>query len=471
MADNEKVLPDPIEIEGIRIGDDRFKIKARTDLDLNRRENTNVGLNSAARSPEKTVLTGATGFQGEVDATAIASGTGSYAFGPGTIAQGHYSFAFGPGAYSLGNSSFCHKGKGIYGISTDSSNFQADVPYGVTYGEGAASFNFSSAIADYSFSEGRGIAGLLTDNLDSSIGIFSHAEGDGRASGNYSHAEGESSASGNYSHAEGYRTIAKGLGSHAEGYGQFLYNSEEKTEYEREGRTRADGVACHAEGIRTFAAGNATHTEGFWTRANGIYCYARGAYNRAGGFYEDKASDYSCCSAIGINTISTGNYSISTGDCTRAYGECSVSLGRSTVASGQEQVVLGRLNEPKSNCAIIVGGGDNISVDPDKAENGVVQDNNGNFHTQKNIFEFDWGGNLWIQGSFLSGDEKKPVISSEDLKNYYTKTETTNIFLSKEDATEHLLPTVSQSDNGKILSVVNGVWTPVSIVNAEGVAY
>ena len=468
MANEEKVLPDPIEIEGIRIGDDRFKIKSV--LDLNRRKNTNIGLNSAARSPEKTVLTGATGFQGEVDATAIASGVGSYAFGPGAIAQGHYSFAFGPGAYSLGNSSFCHKGKGIYGISTDSSNFQADAPFGVTYGEGAASFNFSSAIADYSFSEGRGIAGLLTDNLDSSIGIFSHAEGDGRASGNYSHAEGGGRASGNYSHAEGYRTIAKGLGSHAEGYGQFLYNSEEKTEYEREGRTRADGTACHAEGNRTFAAGFATHTEGAYTRANGIYCYARGAYNRAGGFYEDKAFDYSCCSAIGINTISTGNYSISTGDHTRAYGERSVSLGRSTIASGQEQVVLGRLNQPKSDYAIIVGGGDNVSISPDKAENGVIEFE-GKTYTQKNIFEFDWNGNLWIQGSFSCGDEKKPVISSEDLKNYYTKTETTNIFLSKEDTTEHLLPTVSQSDNGKILSVVNGVWTPVSIVNAEGVAY
>ena len=27
VADNEKVLPDPIEIDGIRIGDSRFKIK------------------------------------------------------------------------------------------------------------------------------------------------------------------------------------------------------------------------------------------------------------------------------------------------------------------------------------------------------------------------------------------------------------------------------------------------------------
>lgn len=466
MADNEKVLPDPIEIDGIRIGDDRFKIKARADLDLNRRENTNIGLNSTARSPEKTVISGAEGGHGEVDATAVASGVGSYAFGPGAVARGHYSFAFGPGAYTYGNSSFSHHGVGIYGIPTDPYNYDSGKPRGLADGYGAACFNDSAALADYSFSEGHGIAGY-----DSSTGIYSHAEGDGETRGNYSHAEGNGKASGNYSHAEGYRTIAEGLGSHAEGYGQFLYNNEEKTEYEREGRTRADGTACHAEGNRTFAAGFATHTEGTYTRANGSYCYARGAYNRAGGFYEDKASDYLCCSAIGANTISTGNCSISTGSWTRAYGECSVSLGHSTIASGQEQVVLGRLNQPKSDCAIIVGGGDNISVDPDKAENGVVQDGHGNFHTQKNIFEFDWNGNLWIQGSFSCGDEKKPVISSEDLKNYYTKTETTNIFLSKEDATEHLLPIVSQSDNGKILSVVNGVWTPVSIVNAEGVAY
>lgn len=456
MADKEKVASDPIEAEGIRIGNDRFKFK--TNLDLNRDPDSRIGLNSVARSPEKTI---SSSDNIEQKATAIASGVGSYALGPGAVAQGHYSFALGSGAYSLGKNSFCH---GAY----DKIPFDTARPFHSAIGVGSASFNGASAIGDYSFAEGCGQTGF--DVNDTSIGAYAHAEGSGKAYGQCSHAEGYGIATEEGSHAEGFNTIAKGQFSHVEGKGSFNYNDEAKTEYEREGRTRADGTACHAEGVRTFAAGWATHTEGESAKANGLYCHARGYYSRAGGFYEDKASDYSCCSSIGNHTVATGNQSIGAGIYTRAYGENSVSLGCSTIASGQDQVVLGRLNKPKSDCAIIVGGGDNVSVNPDKAENGVVEFE-GKTYIQKNILEFDWDGNLWIRGSFLYGDEKFSAISSEDLKNYYTKTEATDIFLSKEDATEHLLPTVSQSDNGKILSVVNGAWTPISIVNAEGVAY
>lgn len=37
--------------------------------------------------------------------------------------------------------------------------------------------------------------------------------------------------------------------------------------------------------------------------------------------------------------------------------------------------------------------------------------------------------------------------------------------------TYSLPPSVTTDDNGKILQVVNGVWTAVTITNAEGVAY
>lgn len=446
MADEEKILPNPIEAEGIRIGNDRFKFKA--NLDLNRDPDSLIGLNSVARSPEKTI---SPSDNVERDTTAIASGVGSYALGLRAIAQGHYSFALGSGAYAFGKNSFCH---GVY-------DYNAPDPgaYCIAAGIGAASFNGATANGDYSFAEGRGHVGVSDSDIYS--GNYAHAEGYSQAYGEYSHAEGGGMAYGESSHAEGDWTIAEGMCSHVEGHGLFNYNIDAKTEYEREGKTRADGTACHAEGVRTFAAGWATHTEGESAKANGLYCYARGYGSRAGGFYEDKASDYSCCSSIGNHTVATGNQSIGTGLYTSASGENSVSLGCGTIALGNEQIVLGRSNQPKSNYAIIIGGGDRdiLNRPPEHPAN------------KKNIFEFDWDGNLWIGGSFLYGDEKKSAISSEDLKDYYTKIETTNIFLSKEDATEHLLPTVSQSDNGKILSVVNGAWTPISIVNAEGVAY
>lgn len=448
MVDKEKVLPDPIEIEGIRIGDDRFKIK--TNLDLNRDPDSRIGLNSVARSPEKTI---SPSDNVERDTTAIASGVGSYALGLKASATGHYSFALGSGARAMGKNSFCH---GVYDYNTPDPS-----AYCYAAGIGAASFNGAIANGDYSFAEGRGRTGGRENDPDG--GKYAHAEGSGDAFGQYSHAENHGLAEGDNSHAEGDRTVAKGMCSHVEGYGLSGYDiySNTKTEYEREGRTRADGTACHAEGVRTFAAGWATHTEGESTKANGLYCHARGHGSRAGGFYEDKASDYSCCSSIGEHTVATGNQSIGTGFFTNAYGENSVSLGCGTTALGNEQIVLGRTNQPKSNYAVIIGGGDRdiLNRPPEHPVN------------KKNILEFDWDGNLWIRGSFLYGDEKSSAISSEDLKNYYTKTEATNIFLSKEDTAEHLLPTVSQSDNGKILSVVDGVWTPISIANAEGVAY
>lgn len=40
-----------------------------------------------------------------------------------------------------------------------------------------------------------------------------------------------------------------------------------------------------------------------------------------------------------------------------------------------------------------------------------------------------------------------------------------------EEAKENILPTVSNADNGKILAVVNGIWTAVSLINSEEVSY
>lgn len=102
MADKEKVVSDPIEIEGIRIGDDRFKIKA--NLDLNRRneniENAEedfsiIGIGSIARSSKKNDLI----------EKAVARGEGSISLGEGSISLGKESLAIGKYAVAQGDNS------------------------------------------------------------------------------------------------------------------------------------------------------------------------------------------------------------------------------------------------------------------------------------------------------------------------------------------------------------------------------
>ena len=55
------------------------------------------------------------------------------------------------------------------------------------------------------------------------------------------------------------------------------------------------------------------------------------------------------------------------------------------------------------------------------------------------------------------------------LGNVYLGYPTWEEVLGKPD--EIILPTVTTEDNGKILTVVGGVWTPTTIVNGNEVAY
>lgn len=419
MVDEEKKIPDPIDIDGIQIGEDRFRIKS--NLDLNRRENSIIGLNSVARSPEKDVL--AADGQDPQDATAVASGIGSYALGPGAIAQGHYSFAIGSGANAIGNDSFCHAAFGVYGNNPTASLIN-HYPYGRALGEGSVSFNRGGALADYSFAEGVARAGTA-DSATTDGGLYSHAEGASQTRGDYSHAEGSGIAEGMYSHAEGAGR-AGGDYSHAEGSGVGVLID----------APYAKGNSCHAEGIGTFANGYASHAEGYGSIANGYYCHAQGQFSQAGGEKEDtNFLKYVNCTAIGQQVI--------------AKGKNTTVFGDHTAAIEDNQFVIGKWNIPKMNTAFIVGGGINETDE------------------KKNILEFDWNGNLWINGSFSYGEDNKPI----DFNNYYTKTESDEKFSTKEEIKNKLLPSVSASDNGKILMVENGAWAATVIVNSEEVAY
>ena len=98
----------------------------------------------------------------------------------------------------------------------------------------------------------------LNRKSGTSIGSYSHAEGNGTtASGYASHAEGGSTtALEDYSHAEGYNTTAEGSYSHAEG------NS-----------TRAIGNYSHAEGVGT-KTGDYQHVQGKYNIENYSSTYA-----------------------------------------------------------------------------------------------------------------------------------------------------------------------------------------------------
>ena len=71
-----------------------------------------------------------------------------------------------------------------------------------------------------------GVGSVAIGNNVVASGLYSHAEGSGRASGQYSHAEGYADANGDYSHAEGYGTTAASKYQHVEG----KYNIEDEIE-------------------------------------------------------------------------------------------------------------------------------------------------------------------------------------------------------------------------------------------------
>lgn len=429
MADEGKVLPDPIEIDGIRIGDDRFKIKA--GLDLNRKPDSEVGYGSIARSPQKTFIDS---NEKEYSIEAIASGLGSIALGPQTISDGDYSFSVGKASWARGKGSFSHSYTDFntldYGLH--------DVMHGVAIGDGAACFGISSALGTHSFAEGMGYVNV--QDFDTK---------EGRDQSKYAHAEGKSMAANVAAHSEGY-SRATGACAHSEGGSWDEY-------YDFQGETFATGLGSHSEGISTHASGIAAHAEGYSS-------YAIGDYSHAGGYW-CKAEKLDAI-AVGDQTISAGFQSMATGSFTRAKYHNSTTFGGSTVTKDNEQFVIGRGNIPTENRAFIIGGGKLKSqafeghwVPPE----GVGQGDNPLI--QKNILECDWDGNLWINGIFTFGEDKQTFLSSSDVELKL------NDYYKKEEIEDNLLPSVTATDNGKILMVVDGQWTASTITDAEGVAY
>ncbi len=185
-----------------------------------------------------------------------ANGNSSHTEGRLTIANGDYSHAEGYSTYA--NGSITHaEGHTTYAIGEAShAEGQYTYTYNTATGSHVEGFN--------TYTGGNFETNNLTASLNTSRGVFAHAEGNATiAKGPYSHSEGKKTfAKGQNSHAEGDNTVSEGIASHAEGDNTLAY-----------------GNASHAEGTVTAANGNYSHTEGVRTIANNEGEHAEGKYN------------------------------------------------------------------------------------------------------------------------------------------------------------------------------------------------
>lgn len=218
-------------------------------------------------------------------------------------------------------------------------------------------------------------------------GVGSHAEGRGtEAFGSASHAEGQISlANGVASHAEGQDTIASGVASHAEGQD-----------------SRATGAVSHAEGLNTIAFGSNSHAEGNNSYAKGDAAHAEGrntiaygANSHAEGLSQSKLNlstlstdiktareeikelwqsiaDYNKKFAIafgndshieGRNNLAMEYCSHAEGLRTRAFGSSSHAEGQNTMAEGTSSHAEGIFTQASTPYSHVEGKYNSIDVD------------------------------------------------------------------------------------------------------------
>ena len=278
---------------------------------------------------------------------------------------------------------------------------------------GSFSLNRSpgTIIGAYSHTEG---------NNNTASGYNSHAEGaNTTASGSCSHAEGNSTkASAHHAHAEGFCTTASGERSHAEGYSTTASGKGSHAEGQA---TTASGNNSHAEGTSTTASKDASHAEGSYTKALGNNSHAEGANTTASG---------SCSHAEGANTIASGAFS---------HAE-----GANTTAFSSNQHVQGKFNVKDSSnvYADIIGNGTSTTK-------------------RSNAATVDWSGNAWYAGNVYVGSTSG-TNKDEGSKKLATEEYVDNSVI---------VPVPSSADEEKVLRVVGGKATWVSLPSASGVSF
>lgn len=185
--------------------------------------------------------------------------------------------------------------------------------------------------------------------------------------------------------------------------------------------TTASRYASHAEGRGTIASGDRSHAEGFNTTASGNFSHAEGNATIA---------SVICSHAEGAGTTAQGNYS---------HAE-----GRSTIASGNFSHVQGKYNiaDFSSVYADIIGNGTSAS-------------------NQSNAATVDWSGNAWYAGNVYVGS------TSGTNKDEGSKKLATEEYVDN----KIIVPVPSSADEEKVLRVVGGKATWVSLLSASGVSF
>ena len=167
-----------------------------------------------------------------------------------------------------------------------------------------------------------------------------------------------------------------------------------------------------------------------------------GAYSHAEGRSATASGHYS--HAEGFNTTASGISSHAEGDNTTASGISSHAEGYSTEASSTSQHVQGKYNiKDSSNVyADIIGNGTSLSE-------------------CSNAATVDWSGNAWYAGDVYVGSTSG-TNKDEGSKKLATEEYVDNSVI---------VPAPSSADNGKILRVVDGKATWVSLPSASGVSF
>ena len=375
-----------------------------------------------------------------------ASGEDSHAEGYSTIASGAKAHAEGWGGTwtDSNNNSYT---SGSIGIASHSEGYQTiSGGYG-TPGDHAEGFQ-TRAVGGASHTEGF---------QTYAQGSFSHAEGYKTQANNYAHAEGNTSiasaesthaegqetlASVAYAHSEGFQTIAAGMAAHAEGYGGTHTEDDVSITPSAAGmcdhiegyQTRTASPTMpgnHAEGFRTAViGGGAAHAEGMCTIANARAQHVSGQYNVEDDYSlwpEWTAStEYAVGDKVKVTTISDGVTTVTGYICDTAHTS--------------EESFSGfnwQLTDDKT-CAVIVG--------------------NGNYTARSNAYALTWEGTGRYKGDLYVNCNANSTGGNKVATETYVTTAINNASIGSGSG----LPTVSASDNGKILQVSSGAWSIIT---------
>lgn len=252
---------------------------------------------------------------------------------------------------------------------------------------------------------------VINNSRDTATGVCSLANG------------AKNDATGSYSHAEGYMTTASGYASHSEGIEGGAYGNCSHVEGGAFGHNAAYGDGSHAEGAAgNMAYGDGSHAEGWNSTTYGTSSHAEGQ-----------------------TTTANGIASHSEGYSTFANGLDSHAEGVGTIANCFGQHTSGRYNIAETAPATEDEWGTYAEI----VGNGTNDQNRSNART------LDWNGNEILAGKLTVG--ANPTNSMDVVTKSYFEA--------------NGLPSITSSDNGKFLRVVDGAWAAVAITDADGVSY